>query len=474
MRDHFYDAAVASIVVSTFSLVVAVFAVPLLLHKSDNVLQEMSAFSDGIKAKSDMVWNELMEMRQGDAIPGIQYFSRKPRSNWAGGAFCKGCYMLSCPQGSPGPPGAPGPDGQPGDAGRQGRAGDDGFDIQPESEPELPCVICPAGPPGPRGAQGERGMAGNPGMNGMQGPNGMEGVDGGPGLPGPPGPKGEKGPLGPYGPPGDTVIAGVGIKGPVGPPGPQGMKGPPGPGGKGSNQPGQPGQTGEAGGIGKTGKMGGYGMEGPPGPPGDPGMPASYCPSDCGVQPILTDMFPTPFTPISGYSNMQRPAAPSRTVAQPEYSEGSAPAHLPKKHHKHVPHQFADPELGINADAAAAAATSDYEASSAAPAYQGHHTPHHHRQPHHQFDQAHANTIAADAIRSVNAPEYGDGSTPSHQPLHKNHVVHPTSQHYEDPERGTDTAAADAYANRMHDFQDFERKWRRKLLQRRLRMMKRQ
>ncbi|CAO4385416.1 unnamed protein product [Caenorhabditis nigoni] len=442
MRDNFYDAAVASIVVSTFALVLAVFSVPMLFHKSDNVLQEISIQSDGIKAKSDMIWNELMEIRQGGSAPGIQFFSRKPRSNWMGGAFCKGCFMLSCPQGPPGPPGAPGPDGQPGDAGRQGRSGDDGFDIQPESEPELPCVICPAGPPGPRGAQGERGMTGNPGMNGMQGTIGMEGVDGGPGLPGPPGPKGERGPLGPYGAPGDTVIAGVGIKGPPGPPGPQGMKGSPGPGGKGSNQPGQPGQPGEIGGIGKTGKMGGYGMEGPPGPPGDPGMPASYCPSDCGVQPILTEMFPTPFTPVAGYANMQRPAAASRPVAQPEYAEGSAPAHLPHT-------------------GSANAAAADY---GSAPAPQQHRKSHRHRPSHHTEEQA-----SIDAGRSLNAPEYGDGAAPSH---HKQH--HTPSHNYAESEIGTDTAAADAYANRMHDFQDFERKWRRKLLQRRLRMMKRQ
>ncbi|EFO82924.1 CRE-DPY-8 protein [Caenorhabditis remanei] len=459
MRDNFYDAAVASIVVSTFALVVAVFSVPMLFHKSDNVLQEISMLSDGIKAKSDMVWNELMEIRQGDAVPGIQYFSRKARSAWMGGAFCKGCFMLSCPTGPPGPPGAPGPDGQPGDAGRQGRSGDDGFDIQPESEPELPCVICPAGPPGPRGAQGERGMTGNPGMTGMQGTIGMEGVDGGPGLPGPPGPKGEKGPLGPYGPPGDTVIAGVGIKGPVGPPGPQGMKGPPGPGGKGSNQPGQPGQPGEIGGIGKTGKMGGYGMEGPAGPPGDPGMPASYCPSDCGVQPILTEMFPTPFTPVSGYSNMQRPAAPARTHNQPEYAnEGSAPSHLPV------------------AGSAAAAAAAAADSAGYAPAQQQHRKSHRHRPSHHQQQPyGDEQNTAADASRSVQAPEYGDGAAPSHLPRHKEHrLPNPASQNYADPERGTDTAAADAYANRMHDFQDFERKWRKKLLQRRLRMMKRQ
>ncbi|CCD66330.1 Nematode cuticle collagen N-terminal domain-containing protein [Caenorhabditis elegans] len=452
MRD-FYDVAVASIVLSTFTLVVAVFSVPMLFHKSDNVLLEISSFSDGIKAKSDLVWNELMEIKQGDAVPGIQYFSRKARSNWMGGAFCKGCFLLSCPQGPPGPPGAPGPDGQPGDAGRQGRSGDDGFDIQPESEPELPCVICPAGPPGPRGAQGERGMTGNPGMAGMQGTIGMEGVDGGPGLPGPPGPKGERGPLGPYGPPGDTVVAGVGIKGPLGPPGPQGMKGPPGPSGKGSNQPGQPGQPGDIGGIGKTGKMGGYGMEGPAGPPGDPGMPASYCPSDCGVQPILTEMFPTPFTPTAGYSNMQRPAAPSRPLAHPEYADGSAPAHLP------------------HSGASDSAAASEVDA----PAPHQHRKSHRLRPSHQQQYGDEQNNAVADAGRSVNAPEYGDGSAPSHMPSHRAHH-HPNSasQNYVDPERGSDTAAADAYANRMHDFQDFERKWRKKLLQRRLRMMKRQ
>lgn len=71
------------------------------------------------------------------------------------------------------------------------------------------------------------------------------------------------------------------------------MKGRPGPPGKSSNTPGIPGNPGTIGAIGQTGKVGGYGMEGPYGPPGDAGMPASYCPSDCGIQNILTEMFPT-------------------------------------------------------------------------------------------------------------------------------------------------------------------------------------
>lgn len=34
--------------------------------------------------------------------------------------------------------------------GNPGKEGEDGYDVQLESEPELPCVVCPAGPPGPR------------------------------------------------------------------------------------------------------------------------------------------------------------------------------------------------------------------------------------------------------------------------------------------------------------------------------------
>ncbi|CAD6185301.1 unnamed protein product [Caenorhabditis auriculariae] len=359
-RDYFPEIAIGSIAVSTISIVVLLCSIPVLFNKSDASLEEIAMKSEKLKLHSDKMWSELMIMQgRPEAAKQPLFFSRNKRANWMGGAFCRGCFTLSCPMGPPGPPGSPGPDGQPGETGRQGRAGDDGFDIQPESEPELPCVICPAGPPGPRGAQGERGMTGNPGMPGMQGPNGMEGVDGPPGIPGPNGPRGGKGPLGARGQPGDTVIAGVGIKGPQGPPGPQGMKGPPGPSGKGSNQPGQPGSPGSIGAIGGTGKSGPYGMEGPAGAPGDPGMPASYCPSDCGVQPILTDMFPTPFTPVNGYAQMARPSP-------------SAPA----------PHSAPLPE-----------------------------------------------TAAA--------------------------------------------KAGDSYFNRMHDFQDFERRWRRKLLERRLRMLRR-
>lgn len=58
--------------------------------------------------------------------------------------------MLACPTGPPGMPGGPGQDGHPGDVGGPGLAGEDGFDVQLESEPELPCVVCPGGPPGPR------------------------------------------------------------------------------------------------------------------------------------------------------------------------------------------------------------------------------------------------------------------------------------------------------------------------------------
>lgn len=58
--------------------------------------------------------------------------------------------QLACPVGPPGIPGAPGADGTPGDGGNQGISGEDGFDVQLESEPELPCVVCPGGPPGLR------------------------------------------------------------------------------------------------------------------------------------------------------------------------------------------------------------------------------------------------------------------------------------------------------------------------------------
>ncbi|KAK6759988.1 hypothetical protein RB195_021501 [Necator americanus] len=287
----YQQAGIISIFVSTITIAVLAVTIPLLYVKTNAQYVDLNENALKFRESSDMIWNEMFSLRE-QPSPQIRFFSRRPRKAWLESGVCKGCFTLACSMGPPGPPGPPGPDGNPGEPGSQGVAGEDGFDVQLESEPDLPCVVCPAGPPGVRGPQGERGMTGHPGEQGEAGPDGISGIDGPPGNPGFPGPLGLKGPLGPKGPEGDQAIAGVGIKGPVGPPGPQGMKGRPGPHGKSSNNPGSPGSPGPAGPAGPVGQEGSIGMEGPYGPPGDPGMPASYCPSDCGVQNILADVVP--------------------------------------------------------------------------------------------------------------------------------------------------------------------------------------
>ncbi|VDM64459.1 unnamed protein product, partial [Angiostrongylus costaricensis] len=282
----YYQIGIASIFLSTFSIITLVISISFIYGRSDVHHKEL-----GKQESTDSLWNEIFELRN-IVDPHIKHLVRKPRKAWFEGGLCKGCITLACNMGPPGPPGEPGPDGSPGEPGSQGIAGQDGLDVQLESEPNLPCVVCPAGPPGLRGPQGERGMTGHLGLPGEPGPNGIAGTDGPPGLPGAVGTLGEQGPIGPKGSEGDTVIAGVGVKGPIGPPGPRGMKGRPGPHGKGSNSPGNPGSPGPAGPAGPIGRPGLVGLEGPYGPPGDPGMPASYCASDCGVQNIVADVVP--------------------------------------------------------------------------------------------------------------------------------------------------------------------------------------
>ncbi|WKY16374.1 hypothetical protein Q1695_001213 [Nippostrongylus brasiliensis] len=288
----YYCAGLISVLFSTISIATLAIVIPLVYVKSDYQRLELSEHAVKFRQSSDSIWSEMFELRE-SADPEAHFFSRRPRKPWLDSGLCRGCFTLACTMGPPGPPGSPGPDGSPGEPGAQGIAGQDGFDVQLESEPDLPCVICPAGPPGLRGPQGERGMAGAIGTVGEAGPDGLAGSDGPPGSPGLPGSFGLQGPLGPKGPEGDTAIAGVGVKGPVGPPGPQGMKGRSGPHGKTATSPGEPGSPGAAGPIGPPGNQGPVGLEGPYGPPGDPGMPASYCPSDCGVQNILADVVPS-------------------------------------------------------------------------------------------------------------------------------------------------------------------------------------
>ncbi|XGW34957.1 hypothetical protein V3C99_018754 [Haemonchus contortus] len=313
-QELYYRIGVTSVVLSTLSLALLAFSLPLIYMRSDYQRSELAEHASRFRESSDALWGEMFQIRE-TADPRIRFFSRRPRKAWLDSGLCKGCFTLACPMGPPGPPGPPGPDGSPGEPGSQGVAGQDGFDVQLESEPDLPCVICPAGPPGQRGSQGERGMAGQAGHPGQPGPDGSSGVDGPPGLPGHPGPPGEQGPMGPKGPQGDKAIAGTGVKGPIGPPGPQGMKGRPGPHGKTSNNPGEPGLPGPAGPAGPVGDQGPVGMEGPFGPPGDPGMPASYCPSDCGVQNILADVSSLPRAGKKLNEYAPPPGEPSDEVA---------------------------------------------------------------------------------------------------------------------------------------------------------------
>ncbi|EPB74753.1 hypothetical protein ANCCEY_06178 [Ancylostoma ceylanicum] len=137
---------------------------------------------------------------------------------------------------------------------------------------------------------------------------GNAGLVGVPGFTGHPGAAGDRGVRGP---PGDNAIAGEGVKGPRGVPGPQGAKGPLGTAGRPSNVIGAPGVTGPRGGIGKTGKYGPYGERGNAGPPGEPGMPSTYCPSDCGVNTIISGGMSAaefePEAPSTGYD--QQPSA---------------------------------------------------------------------------------------------------------------------------------------------------------------------
>ncbi|ETN82205.1 hypothetical protein NECAME_08079 [Necator americanus] len=148
---------------------------------------------------------------------------------------------------------------------------------------------------------------------------GEPGTAGFPGTPGYIGHRGAHGDNGIRGPPGENAIAGEGIKGPLGVPGSQGAKGPPGTPGRPSNVRGAPGRTGSRGGIGATGKYGPYGERGSAGPPGEPGMPSTYCPSDCGVNTIISvigELEPQP--PSVGY-DQQSPELTHKSFDEMSY-----------------------------------------------------------------------------------------------------------------------------------------------------------
>ncbi|TKR58416.1 hypothetical protein L596_029864 [Steinernema carpocapsae] len=264
--EFYYRVALGGTLVSAVTLLGLVLSVPMIVMNANVHRESFESKSLRFKEQSDQIWGSIQDIKSGRPEK-VQLFSRFARSPW-GKQICSGCFPLACPMGSSGPSGPPGADGNPGTSGNQGPPGEDGFDVQLEAEPDLPCVICPGGPPGQRGPQGERGRQGEPGTKGMFGPDGRAGDEGPPGNPGIPGPFGFKGPLGARGLNGETAIAGMGIKGPQGPPGPSGPKGPTGPPGKSSKTPGGPGKPGSVGPVGPPGITGEPGMEGPWGPPG--------------------------------------------------------------------------------------------------------------------------------------------------------------------------------------------------------------
>uniref|UniRef100_A0A915EPE2 Nematode cuticle collagen N-terminal domain-containing protein n=1 Tax=Ditylenchus dipsaci TaxID=166011 RepID=A0A915EPE2_9BILA len=267
-----HSVAVFGIFVSSVTLFSILFLVPIIVLKANQLRVEVEERSIEFKERSDKIWNQIQVLNsaisgrvQASNEPPIIMFSRVKKSAW-NKHICQ-AVTLSLAQWTIWSWRPPGTDGTPGESGKQGPPGEDGFDVQLESEHDLPCVICPSGPPGQRGSQGERGLSGGPGGPGVMGPSGRQGTSGQIGNPGPSGNRGTKGELGHVGPPGDTTVAGVGIKGPQGPPGSAGPKGPPGVPGKTSKDMGVPGKPGIIGLAGLTGIIGEPGSEGPWGHP---------------------------------------------------------------------------------------------------------------------------------------------------------------------------------------------------------------
>ncbi|CAI4231356.1 unnamed protein product [Auanema sp. JU1783] len=310
---YYYRTGLAVCVVSLFTTTILLVTVAGLANRASSYKEEGLARSQEFKSKTQVIWAELIEMGRTMRIPR-DYGSVNPQeATVTKGQLhkCSQCTRLMCPAGSMGLEGPPGADGEPGIPGKPGFPGFDGEDIELDAQPDLPCTICAGGPPGPRGQQGERGMSGKSGRRGLPGNPGKPGHDGPTGLLGNHGSGGPDGPLGHRGAPGDTVIAGEGIKGPPGPQGSSGPKGPPGVNGRPSNLRGPPGKAGGQGAIGATGKYGPHGEKGMPGPPGEPGTPSTYCPSDCGVNTILTDF---------GAPSATEPVQMEETEGEPEES----------------------------------------------------------------------------------------------------------------------------------------------------------
>ncbi|CAJ0950434.1 unnamed protein product, partial [Mesorhabditis belari] len=299
MHDPFRSLACVSVITSVLCTLFAIYF-SISLHKNASLARrDIEERAEVLKIVHESFWDQIQwEIRTmpwiGVALREKRDYGQNPdgkqRNEHGVLHQCSQCQRLACPMGMAGREGGPGTDGMPGLPGKTGNPGIDGEDIELDSPPDLPCSICPGGPPGPRGAQGERGMSGTGGTRGYSGLPGNPGQDGGPGLSGNSGPSGHSGLRGPKGPIGRDVIAGEGIKGPRGPPGPRGIAGSRGVPGRASNQPGIPGQPGTQGKIGKAGLYGQFGDRGSPGAPGDPGLSGTYCPSDCGVNKIVSEL----------------------------------------------------------------------------------------------------------------------------------------------------------------------------------------
>ncbi|VDP35244.1 unnamed protein product [Heligmosomoides polygyrus] len=247
--------------------------------------------------KSQVIWAEMNEMSRTLRIP--RDYDGTPAAEEAKHGVlhkCSQCTRLHCPAGQAGKEGPSGQDGEPGGPGKPGSPGIDGEDMELDAQLAHPALeehrenadsaesrareditvktFCFCDKFSLYGVLGDAGNPGTPGSFGTTGFMGRGGASGNPGI---------------RGAPGDNAIcecflnthkevssklalsAGEGIKGPRGPSGTQGAKGQPGTAGRPSN-------------------FGSYGERGQAGPPGEPGMPSAYCPSDCGVNTILSEV----------------------------------------------------------------------------------------------------------------------------------------------------------------------------------------
>ncbi|RCN31763.1 collagen triple helix repeat protein [Ancylostoma caninum] len=247
----FYYAGYLTLTLSTFTVIVQLAYMPLIVKRVENsrdaVLQSIRGF-------------KILERD----ITGLMKSSTRERR------------AVVCAPPRRGPPGPPGKDGPAGDDGPTGKRGVDARDILAEQEEK--CIICPAGKMGPEGPPGERGLPGEKGLKGSPGIPAVDGIDGEIGPEGDIGPPGLPGNPGGRGAAGRPAQGGVGKPGPKGADGPVGRAGAQGPRGKRNYIYGPPGPPGQPGPNGLDGINGNVGDRGPKGPPGEKGADAKFCP----------------------------------------------------------------------------------------------------------------------------------------------------------------------------------------------------